>query len=95
MSSQTHYALSITQAAKTYGIPRALLTAMIDRGELEADTSRPGCVLIPRREMERKFVSTAPPVVAVGDVKTALEEIVRSIVREEIRRAFSGVGGNR
>ena len=76
-------ALSIRAASTEYGIPRPRLAGMVQRGEIAADTSRPGLVLIPRGELERAFNGTAAEI-DLSEVR----EMVRTVVRDELARFF-------
>lgn len=79
-------ALSLRQAEAEYGVNRRRLAGMVDRGELAADTSRPGLVLIPRTELERRFGTL--PAFDPEALRQVLEPIIAHAVAEGVALAF-------
>lgn len=80
-------AFSLRQASVEYGVNRRRLAAMVARGEIAADTSSPGLVLIPRAELERLFGQPQP--IDADALRAQLEEFIERTVENRLRDAIT------
>lgn len=95
MSAQ-RMGLSIRAAAQEYGIGRERLKAMVERGDLNADTSRPGLTLIPRGELERAFRGAQAFDVEMlrREVRAAVAEALPGAIEAALGRLAARLAGD-